>query len=432
MTDLTISTDNVDILTIDSNADLETIDLSGMTSIGATGKASTTITRNNSEASVADEENDSFTSTSGMSTAKVYLDAVAADADSKANVHFDLVESVLDADGDETSTDTQDFVVLKLTPKIITTPAQDATKHKMAFGIDIASGDVKFGLQEPAGANILVDGSENNLSSLTLDANETLAIAQVKRAAALTRATAYDLTLDAFSGWNPSGMIRITSGAATTTAEYGFNLDKNSGVTTILASDYINLTIDGLTVSTTQSTNSALSTTAQLIDRLTDLWTSQYGTSGAASYSMSLFTVSSDTGAIYIDSKVGSGRRGYDKSYSIKVVPATTVGVSTTLSAEYGATSGSDNKTISNGIVVTLESNIAGVLLDVVKNASVTRSSAASVVILSTTNKPVANVATTTTKNIYPDDARGDTVLPESSVTEVATAATKKDRTAWL
>ena len=50
----------------------------------------------------------------------------------------------------------------------------------MAFGIDIASGDVNFGLQEPAGANLLVDGAENNLSSLTLDANETLAIAQVK------------------------------------------------------------------------------------------------------------------------------------------------------------------------------------------------------------------------------------------------------------
>ena len=40
-----------------------------------------------------------------MSTAKAYLDAVAADADSKAMVTFDTVESVLDADGDETATD---------------------------------------------------------------------------------------------------------------------------------------------------------------------------------------------------------------------------------------------------------------------------------------------------------------------------------------
>ena len=193
------------------------------------------------------------------------------------------------------------------------------------------------------------------------------------------------------------------------------------------------MTIDGLTVSTTLSTNSALTATEQAIDRLTDKWTTQYGTNGSASASYSLFTVSSASGKITIAAKSGSGRRGFDKAYSIAVVPATTVGASSTLSAEYGATSASaDNKTISGGIVVTLESNVAGVLLDAVKGASVTRSDAAKVEILSTTNKPVANVATSTTKNIFPEDARGDSVLPESSVTEVATAATSFDRVGWL
>ena len=434
MTNLVITTDNVDNLEITNNADLETIDLSGMTAIGATGTASVSIANNNLEASVADEENDTFTSVSGMATAKAYLDAVAADADSKANVVFDLVESELDADGDEANTDVADFVVLQLTPKVVTTPAQDATKHKLAFGVYIKGGKTDFGLKEPAGADLLVNGSEVAQVTLTLDANEVLAIAAIKRAAALTRATAYDLTLDAHHGFDPSGVIRITSGAATATAEYGFNLDKNAGVTTIQSGDYINLTIDGLTVSTTLSSNAALTTTQQLIARLVSTWTAQYGTSGAASYNLSLFTVSSPTaGAINIAAKTGSGRRGFDKAYSIAVVPATTVGVSTTLSAEYGATSAqADNKTISNGIVVTLESNIAGTLLDAVKNASVTRQAAASVVILTTTNKPVANVATTTSKNIYPEDARGDAVLPEAAVTEVATAATSKDRTAWL
>ena len=433
MTSLTITTDNVDNLAITNNADLETIDLSAMTAIGATGTASVSIANNKLEATVADEENDTFTSTSGMSTAKAYLDAVAADADSKANVVFDLVESELDKDGTEANTDVADFVVLQLTPKVVTTPAQNATSHKLAFGVDIANGTTAFGLQEPDGANILVDGAENNLSSLTLDANETLAIAAIKRAAALTRATAYDLTLDAHSGYKPTGEIRITTGAATATAEYSLNPGENAGVVTLMSGDYLNMTIDGLTVSTTQSSNSALTATEQAIDRLTDLWTTQYGTSGSNSYSYSLFTVGSATGKITIAAKAGSGRRGYNKSYSIAVVPATTVGASSTLSAEYGVTSsGSDNNTISNGLIVTLESNIAGVLLDAVVGASVTRGNVASVVILTTTNKPVANVATTTTKNIYPDDARGDSVLPEAAVTEVATAATSKDRTAWL
>ena len=75
MTNLVISTNNVDILEITNNADLETIDLSGMTAIGAAGTASTSINNNNLEASVADDENDSFTSESGMATAKA-LDAV--------------------------------------------------------------------------------------------------------------------------------------------------------------------------------------------------------------------------------------------------------------------------------------------------------------------------------------------------------------------
>ena len=432
MTSLTITTDNVDNLAITNNADLETIDLSAMTAIGATGTASVTIANNKLEAAVADEENDTFTSTSGMSTAKAYLDAVAADADSKANVVFDLVESELNASGTETNTDVADFVVLKLTPKIVTTPAQDATKHRKAFGISIAGGATKFGLKEPDGANLLVNGSEVNQTSLTLDANEVLAIAQIKRAAALTRATAYDLTLDAHSGYNATGEIRFTSDSST--AEYSFNPGKNNQVNTVRAGDFANMTIDGLTVSVTIAAASSGTTANQdIINKLTTKWTSQYGTTGAASASYSLFTVGSTTSKITIAAKSGGGRRGFNKSYSVVVIPATTVGASTTLNVEYGATSsGNDNNTISNGIVVTLESNIAGVLLDAVAGASVVRNAAASVTLLTTTNKPVANVATSTTKNIYPEDARGDAVNPESAVTEVATAATSKDRTAWL
>ena len=140
---------------------------------------------------------------------------------------------------------------------------------------------------------------------------------------------------------------------------------------------------------------------------------------------MSLFTVSTATGAETIDiaAKAGSGRRGFDKAYSFAYVLATTTGASVTIAAEYGASasSGSDNNTISNGIIVTLESNIAGVLLDAVQGS--VGSGTASVTLLSTTNYPVANLNTTTTQDIHPDDARGDAVRPENNVAEVATAA---------
>ena len=59
-----------------------------------------------------------------METLKTYLTAVAADADSTAEVNFDLVDSVLDADGTETATDAADQYVLKLTAKDVTTAAE--------------------------------------------------------------------------------------------------------------------------------------------------------------------------------------------------------------------------------------------------------------------------------------------------------------------
>jgi len=452
MESLTITTSAIDNLMITNNADLETIDLSGMTAIGATGTASVTISGNDLTATKSDNADDgttniadgkagdlgSFTTSSGMDTASAYLTAVAADADSKSNVVFDTVDSAVSNEGASESDLGSDILtgaltqVLVLTPKIVTTPAQNATKHKLAYGISIAGGATAFGIKEPDGANILVDGSEVDQTSLTLSANEVLAIAAIKRAAALTRASAYDLTLDAFSGYNPTGEIRFTTDSST--AEYSLNAGKNNQVNTVRVGDFVNMTIDGLTVSATIAAATSGTTANQdIINKLTDAWTTQYGTSGAASYSMSLFTVGSTTTKITIKSKSGSGRRALNKAYSVVVIPATTVGASSTLNAEYGITSsGSDNATISNGVIVTLESNIAGLLLDAVTGASVVRNSAASVVLLTTTNMPVANVATTTTKNIFPDDARGDSVLPESSVTEVATAATSFNRVGWL
>ena len=453
MTDLTISTDNIDILTITNNADLETVDLSGMTAIGATGKASVTIKGNDLNAEKSDDTDDgdtdatdgkagdlgSFTTDSGLDTAKAYLTAVAADADSKAAVYFDSIDAVVENEGSsesEIASDAtialngNDVAVLVLTPKIVTTPSQDATKTRLAFGVEISAGSTAFGLQTPDGTNILVNGSEDAVSSLTLDSNETLAIAAIKRAAALTRATAYDLTLDAHKGLNASGKISFQATVDSTTAEYSLNPDENSATTTLASGDYINLTVDGLTVSTTAGASANRQT---VVDALANAWYAKYGAGGSSvSSSLSLFDVTSGTNELLITAKVGSGRRGFDKSYSFKVVPATTT-TTPTIGVTYGATSaGSDNKTISNGLVVTLESNITGVLLDAVIGATVVSNSSVSVTVLTTTNQPIADVATTTSNNIYPTDARGDAVIGESSITEVATASTSFNRVGWL
>ena len=80
---------------------------------------------------------------------------------------------------------------------------------------------------------------------------------------------------------------------------------------------------------------------------------------------------------------------------------------------------------------MTLESNIAGILLDAVEGVSLTVSTGSGS-LLTTTNRPVANTGTSTTASIFPTDARGDAVQPEALVAEVATAATTFNRVPWL
>jgi len=320
---LTVSSDKIETLNVTGNDELTTVDFTGVKAIGATGEANVKIYDNDLTASKVTDSDDgttdvangatgdkgSITTTSGMDTLSVYLTAVAADADSTAAVYFDTVESFVKEDDSETTdktynttvgaTQNDENKVLVLTAKVVTTAGANATKEKIAYGIDHKNGTTLFGLKSESGANILVNSSDVAVSSITLDANPTLAIAQIKRAAALTRATAYDTTLDAFEGYKPTGVIDLDTSANTSpTSDYVLNSTKNSN-TNIRVGDYLNLTIDGLTVSTTAATAATGATAeAHIIDRLTDKWTAQYGTSGSASYSMSLFTVSSSTGKI--------------------------------------------------------------------------------------------------------------------------------------
>ena len=369
MTSLTIGTDNVDILEITNNADLEEVDLSAMSAIGATGKASVTIANNNLEASDADEGDESFTTESGLDTAKNYLDAVAADADSKANVRFDLVDTVTDEDDAETS-DVADYAVLVLTPRVVTTEGKDAIKSRRAVVISDAqlTANTTFSVLTKGfgGAHILVAGDETP-GAQDLDANQTLAIAEIKRAAALTRAEAYDLVLDAHKGAFPTGKITFENADADS---------ENSTTATgtigdIRSDDYLNLTIDGITVSATAG--AALSTASDVAARISAIWNidAKYGpTQASAAYTIWNVTHTANDAFIEISARTGSGRRGYDKSYSFALVAATST-TTPVLGWQYGATEGAgDNNTISGGIVVTVESAAAGTLLDTATNVS--------------------------------------------------------------
>ena len=270
---------------------------------------------------------------------------------------------------------------------------------------------------------------------------------------ALTRATAYGLTLDAVEGWDPTGKITVQQSVNSTTYDNGIDLATSNKATSII--DVIKLTINGKSVTTTVGTKTGLAFLAQHIaNRAASKWTDTYG-SGGASKTESLFDVTTATsgndGVINIVVKSSrSGRRGYNKSYSLELIRKETNTATPAFGTYYGATTAdSDNNTISNGIIVTIESNAGGTILDDAKGVSWTSNrsiegtgTVADVIKLTSTLKVNSDpqVATSTVNDIFEDEARGDgalgaggdAILPEGNVVEVATAATTTDKTAWL
>jgi len=390
---LTVSSDKIETLNVTDNDELTTIDFTGVKAIGATGKANVKIYDNDLTASKITDSDDgttdvangktgdkgTITTTSGMDTLSDYLTAVAADADSTAAVYFDTVESFIKEDDSE-STDKvwassgaqpDEIKVLVLTAKDVTTAAKAGAKHRVAYGIKQAAltAGTTFGIfaDDHSGSKaikthaLLTDSNGDPTTSITLNANPTLAIAEITKQANLTRATAYDYTIAAFEGYNPEGLITIQSTVDSTTADYSLDGWEygDSNLATASSNDVLKLTIDGKSVTTTlgaTATRSGETVAKQTAYRLAAAWDNVYGT-GGTSATESLWDVDTSTdAAIKIAVKnTGSGRRGFDKSYSITLIRKETNTVTPVFGAYYGdTTAASDNKTKSQGIIVTL------------------------------------------------------------------------------
>ena len=446
---LTISTDNIDNLTITNNADLETIDGSGLTSIGAVGTPSVTITDNDLNATKSDDENDAFTTASGMETLKVYLTAVAADADSNADVKFDMVDSVLDADGTETGTDRPDQYVLTLTAKVVTTAASGQVFGKKAYMI--ADGANNFGLTI-GGTVITTDvnsaTANNPITSIDLDSNETLALAQVAAAATITRAASVDVNLNAYIGGSPTVDLTFyslvntsTNGENLTDAAAGSRASKGTNVPGATSTGtYMTLTVGGLSVSATIYTEakSATSAGAAWADVIADAWNSKYG-GGGASATMSLvdtitITTGSSSNVLTLNAKAGSGRRAHEMAVSLSL---TTSGTTDTADWKIGADDQSgDNMLKGEAIILVLEETATNALATVLITGTLEQLTST----LFINSNSGAGLATSTSTNIYPGEARGsgaegtggDAVNPEGDVEEVSTPAVSQNRVAWL
>ena len=287
----------------------------------------------------------------------------------------------------------------------------------------------------------------------------------LKSALATSRATTLGTTLNVRAEGAPS-MPGVVFKSAVTSATGGNGENyTNTQVAAIGAgtvssfltsNDVFTITIDGLSATASIATASATHSAASegIASRLAQAWSAKYGTAGTASGDLSLWTADGDStsGTIAITLKAStSGSRGFGAAVAIAWAKATaaqvstnTAGVVTTTAAlvadwVIGATEATtDNAATGAALVMTLTEGTNSVASG--DQATVTWS-AAGPIELATTKKLYTHAsgtsggtATSTTADIYEDDARGDVVLGEGAnegTTAAGTARAITDRSAW-
>ena len=448
---LKISTNNIDNLSITDNSDLEEINLTGMDAIGATGTPDLNITGNDLEASEADKEDEDFTEEAGMSTAKEYIDAVAAAGDdASGEVHFDMVDSVLDTDGDEESTDTADFVVWKSGTAAVTEGAVEATVEKRSFILD---------LSETKGYKLLVDDIQvfqdgSNYGAVTMTDNQIIDKGVLLTNLATTRATDLGFTLDVVKGgkYTLPAVTFLNSVSSVSNGEHysntaAYNLTtKTSYLTTY---DEFTITVGGKSARASVAATTASSAASVIADALALAWGKKWASDGAsANFSFWTTGTQTDSNAVieaFTLRSSNSGSRAADDIVEIAWEKATAAQVSIVSSGArtesvidwtIGATEAStDNGTSSDDLILSLTEVTDGVISS--GNATLIADGVTTTAILNeitTTLNVGAGTDTDTTNTIYPTDGRGDAVANEAAdegvVTSPAVAAT--DRTSWL
>ncbi|MDA8993369.1 hypothetical protein N9F74_02015 [Flavobacteriaceae bacterium] len=460
---LTISYDAVETLTITGNDDLTTVDLSGITSLGATEAPSVAIFDNDLTASATDSEDTtatanavaatdlgSFTTDSGLDTLATYLALVAAEtATASATVFFDTVESFTNEDGDEftditwsaSSAGNDQNGVLYMRGSTAEA-AVDATYSKRSFIIDADSSDSTVDLwvndtQIVDNLDISSSGNPSVLASSAylLDADM---LASATAAGVTITATPYageDIAVELAIGPNSSAS---ENSATAVTSAFAFNVSDT--FTIALGSDI------SLTVSSSAATTSTDTLANSIITRYLALYPS-------ASAAIQYWTVASEAGVagnygadhvvIRFTSK-GHGSRDIGKTLvashsSAKVATYSNVGIKIGNSESQTSDAG-DNIARGSDVMITFTSAVAGSSLSTIGHPGQALAGAAvSYTGLATTATELnsnllavaeTNVASST--QLYPNQERDDVVNPESGIAAESDNDTFYTRVGWL
>jgi len=481
LTKLHTTGDDVSTFTVTGNDALTELDMTGLKDQGGATAATVNLYDNDLTAVSASNTSDGETDkadgasgdagsfddgTSGMDTMKVYLTAIAADADNTAQVSFDTVSTETDTETTGTTTTTlnvlgatsvtsttNEATVLKMIPA--TPNTADGAKSAIAqiYGMIVTpvaqsndAGTAAGTLQVTTnGVNLFDTTLQGNGTALAFSGNQDLDIAAVKSTINLSRATSAGVTMDAKRGANSTAAItlrehgngatgsvigeRYTTGTAaaagTTSTNYGMGTD-----------DYITITIGSNSVTATAVSATLLGAAVYTA------WAAKYHSSGTASASAIATMTSPTIGAevqlqalAWTMNQEDSG--GYGKTISASVTAGTTTATSAAnIDWTIGASNlTNNNTTVDDGVstIITLTANDALVAVPTVTTAvSAAASIAAQVLTTTKTTNTAWGNGKLHTGALEPITDVRQQESAVAAATSNAVAATNFSRVAWL
>ncbi|MDB4063067.1 hypothetical protein N9541_03270 [Flavobacteriaceae bacterium] len=460
---LNVSTDKIETLTVTGNDDLTAVNFTGLATFGATGKPVVKIYDNDLEATKFTDTIDVTTSvnggatdigtinsgTSGMSTLKTYLTAVAADADSTANVYFDTVSSFISEAAAETTDKIYNTAVGGAQPdqiKVLVLTANSADAGSSAITAKRSVVLTGFG-DGGDRVTIVANGATLVTDAAMTSVNQALNITNILTTAALSNADAAGVTLTAVPHGKP--VITLTIAANTSAME--------NSTTVVSGSTFGRHVSDVFTVSVPGSRSATVSavtegTAKNLVTALYNEWIAQNVTS-AASALVSKWDISSNVAAVagtsadqlvFTAKDSGTSMIGSALTFTASIASASLSNVGYKIGNYADNTiSASDNIARGGGIVVTLTADTSGDLLSEIgspaktfgagaKTINVTSSGVVVAELVTTLNKTTSDSGLITAANVYAYDSRSDVVYPDEAIGAAASNAVSFSRVGWL
>ena len=358
-------------LTVTGNAKLAAVDFTGTDAIGTT--ANVAINNNAFEATVVNSYSASDTTTSdltgsvsdesGISTLKPFLlKAIAAPGTSGVVVKIDEVElttftSATDTDG--TESDVLDWEIVNVTAAGVATGVVAAAKSKIAQEFVVTNpalpAQLKLVHENPANGvkTTIIDMANSiNTDASAMNTNPALAVINdILTDNAIATATAVGVTLNAYVGGSSSVDITLYADNDSST---GVGSAATVSNTVLAADDVVGLTVDGVTGTATIGAGAGANLTT-IAAAMAAAW------NAVATATSTLYTVTSAGAVITVTGIQTAGSRADGGAVAAIVTTGSDTSTIPVLGHKIGFLRGSsDDLTASSNVIVTVESNTAG------------------------------------------------------------------------